>query len=150
MIYTKNQIKIHQLKSYEIQIEIFDLVSEFIHRSRESERNVDSIIIQACNVVERGGACWLIRDGLDPVGYFFAEIMPTEYGTTICFIHELFISPRHSRKRLINSIDEIIGSWARTKNTTEIAFFTRRDPWAFRNLLKNGWDIDSFVMKRCV
>lgn len=124
------------------------LIREFIRRANE-EQSVDNIIDQMLGVFHSpNGALWFIRKGTKPVGYFYVELVRNEYDQNACLIHELMIAPKYSRPGLIESVDATIGAWAKLRNVREIVFYTRRNPNAFLRHLKNGWKLDSWILKR--
>lgn len=139
----------------EIRQELFlpanfdDLTQRFLDESGESEMTPDLIRKQINGMI--GGQFWTIRvDGL-MTGYFYAEIMPTEYGNLVGLVHELFIEKNLTRPGIIQKVDETLDEWAKRNGASELAFFTRREPRAFMRLLKNKWRLDSWVLKRaCV
>lgn len=126
------------------------LIDEFIIFSGEFERTPISILNQINYVLRRVGGLWVIYNSHNPIGYFFTEVVPTEYGTWACLIHQLYIKTSFAKRGVIHSVDGIIGAWARNNGATEVAFYTRRNPQAFNRLLGKNWNIDSFILKRAV
>lgn len=126
----------------------FDFLTEkFIDEAGEYERTPTSIRAQILSMKE--GALWVIRVENSIAGYFFAEILPTEYGGLIGLIHEVFIDKNFSKPEIINQVDETLNEWAKSCGAKELAFYTRRKPLAFMRLLKNKkWGVDSCVLKR--
>lgn len=127
--------------------EFYGLVQRFIEKSEEKERTAQSIKEQIRGILEKDtGAFWTIWNGEILSGYFFAEIVPTEYGSEICLIHEVMIEGFSGS--LLRDVDRVLEVWARMKDVDEMAFFTRRNSNAMIRTLKNGWKVDSTVLKR--
>lgn len=125
------------------------LIHNFILGSGDYERTVDSVLRQIHYLLANNGAMWIIGDSDSLFGYFLAEIVPTEYESSICLVHQLFIKRNRSSRNLIKQVDAIITGWAKNKNVKDIAFYSRRSPEAFMRLLGRDWLIDSYVLKRC-
>jgi hypothetical protein len=148
MLVKTGNIKISRVKNiHESYLWLFRL---FVQEAGEYERTPISILEQARKSAERNGSFWLISKGVEPVGYFFAEIVPSEYGTLVCLIHQVFIMARHSKPGLIRTIDGIIGAWGRNNGAAEVAFLTRRNPQAFLRYLGGDWILDSHIIKRSI
>jgi GTP-sensing pleiotropic transcriptional regulator CodY len=127
--------------------EFGSLCSEFLRRSGDHERTVESIKNQIRKLTQKQDSdFWVISEKGEIIGYFFAEILPTEYGTQVCLVHQVVI--RAGSKKHLTEIDCHLEKWASVRGATEMAFFTRRNTTAFLRSLKNGWAVDSVVLKR--
>lgn len=123
------------------------MIEKFILDSGEKERTVESIRKQIKGVLEKEtGALWVIEKDEKIVGYFFCEIVLSEYESYLCLIHEVMIHG-FSKSRL-REIDQTLEAWAKGENVNEMVCFTRRNPDAFIRTLGNGWEKDSVVLKR--
>lgn len=124
-----------------------NLIAEFLKKSHDHERTVESVKKQIRDLQDQGnGNIWLVLDGDKTLGYYFAEILPTEYESKVCLVHQLYLMS--SKKSTLQKIDSHLESWAKKQGASELAFFTRRNPKAFLRSLKNGWQVDSVVLKR--
>lgn len=150
MLMIQRTTTIRQIKDRSEMTDIVSMVEDFIKRAKEREHTIDSVIELMMDVQSRGGAAWIIRKGSKAIGYFFCEIVMNEQSREACLVHELMIAPRHQGAKLLQSIDAVIGAWAKLRDAKEIVFYTRRDPNAFVRLIKNGWKLDSWIIKRCV
>lgn len=122
-------------------------VEEFIYKSGEKERTVESIKNQIGDILNRGtGGLWTIWNDERLSGYLFADIVPAEYGGFVCLIHNLMID--RNRKNILKNVNDIIEPWAKKNGASEMAFFTRRNTKAMIRALNNDWEIDSTVLKR--
>lgn len=127
--------------------EFGSLCSDFLKRSGDHERTVESVKQQIRGLSQKEDSdFWVITEKGETIGYFFAEIMPTEYGTKVCLIHQVVIRARG--KKHLAEVDRHLEKWASVRGATEMACYTRRKPEAFIRTLKNGWAIDSVVLKR--
>lgn len=94
---------------------------------------------------EGSGCLWTISEKEVFRGYFFAEIVPTEYETRICLVHQVMVK---GNKKIIREIESVVEKWAIENGVHEMAFFTRRKPEAFIRSTGRKWEVDSVVLKR--
>jgi hypothetical protein len=128
--------------------EFFALCGEFLKKSGDTERTIDSIRQQIVEL--EGGGFWLIKEeGGQTICYFFAEIRPSEYGTLVCLIHQVVVSAKAKRKwHWLKQVDGYLHAWAKAHGATQLVFYTRRSPKAFVRALDNGWEVESVVLSR--
>lgn len=150
MIIKTTDIRIKKLDRDELPQNLGYLIDEFITLASEFERTPVSVLGQIDYALRKSGGFWLITNLETPIGYFFTEIVPTEYGTWVCLIHQLYIRTRYAKQKLVNQVDAIVAAWARNNNAREVVFYTRRNPTAFNRLLGSHWNVDSFILKRDV
>lgn len=128
---------------------LIPLIEEFIVRSGDFERKAGSVIKQVNSILEGGnGGLWIAWDGIEPIGYAFADVVNSEYSTLVCLVHQLFVLPGYREHQVPLFMDVEIGRWAKRKGASEMACFTRRKPHALMNVLLSAWGIDSVVLKR--
>lgn len=128
---------------------LIPLIEDFIEGAGEVERSTGSIVRQIQLALQHGcGGLWVIWDGIDPIGYAFADVIRTEYDTKVALVHQLYIKPQFSKEKLVRRIDAEIGLWGKAIGASEMAFFTRRKAKAFQKILLKDWVQDSVVFKR--
>ncbi len=123
------------------------LIRRFLAKANEHERTLDQVKSQIREILyAETGALWTIWKGGTLTGYFYADIVPTEYEGWICLIHQLMIDPKSPNTilKVENELEEFMSK----RRVTEMAFFTRRNTEAFIRRLKKGWHVDSIVLKR--
>ncbi len=125
------------------------LVKEFLDKSKEQEANVEQVENQILDIIDADkGAFWTIWQHEELSGYFYASIMPGEFGGIILLIHEVMSRIRSSS--VLQAVDATLESFGHSKGAQAMAFFTRRNPHAFLRRLGARWEIDSIVLMKRV
>jgi len=133
----------------DLPVELDGLIEDFISKSGEKERTVDSVKKQIRVILDEGnGKLWMVRSKGEAVGYFFAELVLAEYGSWLCLIHHVMV--KKLTRSVLKDIDGTLEAWCREGGVGEMVFFTKRSSEALIRSAKNGWDIDSVFMKRKV
>ncbi len=125
------------------------MVQEFLRRSDEHEATVHNVEEQIVDIIDADkGAFWTLWEHEALCGYFYASVMPGEFGGVILLIHEVMSKVRSSS--VLRAVDETLEAFARKRGAQAMAFFTRRSPNAFIRKLGLEWEIDSIVLMKRV
>ena len=121
---------------------------DYLIKSGETERTIEGILEEIASAyADNFKTLWLFFDSRgDIFGFAFAEIMYSELGHKVVNIHHLYICGYD--RGAIHEFDHKVGDWGREHGALEVGFYTRRDPVAFLRRIKNGWEFDSYVLKR--
>ena len=93
---------------------------------------------------------WIVRDKNRLCGYLVGQLIRTEFGSLVFFIHQLFLTGKAQTKKVRTELDKMINSWARENGAKELVFCTSRKGQAFKRLLENGWGVDQTVLSKKV
>lgn len=139
-------IKLERIYHYSYKLKPF--IYDFIVKGGEFERTSDQIISQISMALEhKNSAVWLIKKGEEICGYIFVEVLPTEYGTKCVLVHQMACNLKNGFK-VWKQLAKVLFDFGGPLGATEIFFLTRRDPNAFIRLMNDGWEIDSFILRR--
>lgn len=127
---------------------ISQFLPDYLSRSLEFNRSSDDVINEiSSGMNDEFKSLWIIfNKKSERCGFGFCQVMFSEYGNKIVNIHHLFISDND--RELIHEFDHKVGEWGKKLGATEVGFYTRRNPSAFLRRIKNGWDFDSYILKR--
>ena len=121
--------------------------AEFLGRVRvgwaeyRKRGNVDDELVEfLSNFGSDGCRYWLVGE----TGFGVTEVQWDVSGDRILVVRHLY-APRLG---LIREFDRVVGAWAKASRCDGIGFYTRREPHGFERLLGNGWELDSYVMRR--
>jgi hypothetical protein len=149
---SKSNITFEQVKDIEVRFlpELLRLIADFIAESDEYEKNVDNVTTQINRVLHNShdGSLWLIWKGKKLLGFGLIELVFSAWDSFVGVIHCIYFH-KSIRSRKLNELDYELGEWTKNRGGKSIYFFTRRNPQAFKRLLRrHRWEIDSTVLKR--
>lgn len=123
-------------------------IQKFILTSYEHERTEEQIVRQIkFALVNPHAAIWMIIKDKIPFGYIFVEIKETEYNSTGIVINQMYVDPKYKFKSW-KEMARILFQFGEDAGVIELFFLTRRHPNAFIRVLNDGWEIESFVLRK--
>lgn len=145
MIEARNSLVIR--RNYTLPKGFGELVKEFIRRAGEDEATIDDIEKQIIDIVDaNSGGFWTIWEDETLKGYFYASVVPGEFGGRVLMIHEVMSWAKDSA--ILRKVDATLEMFGRRANVAMMAFFTRRNPNALIRKLGLEWEIDSIVLTK--